>query len=132
MDEITAFLNRKTCSARIFIIVRHFCFETWALGNKRVGPRQPKDPILRRYKSFFDVLNKDPELLSGYPPEGYNRAQFAAKYLRKMLNDRGRNVTYTKGNPVYISHPTYFNEVKKRYETTEHIKSFSTFLDAFR
>jgi hypothetical protein len=131
MDEMLNFLKGKICNAEIKIIIQHFCFETWALGNKRLGPRNPKNETLRKYKTFFNVLNDDPELLPSYPPGSLNRSQFAVKYLRKMLNDKNRNLTYTKSNTKALIHKNYLVEVKKRYENTGHIASFSTFLDAF-
>ncbi len=130
-NEISSFLRDKSCSATISIIIQHFCLETWALGNKRVGPRNPKSLRLRTYKNFFDVLENNPELLPPYPPNNLNRAQFAEKYLRTMLNDRNRNLTYSKRNPKVLLKQSYFSEVKKRLETTGHIASFRTFLNAF-
>ena len=132
LEEILNFLDGKICNAEIKIIIQHFCFETWALGNKRLGPRNPKNEILRKYKAHFNVLSDDPELLPSYPPESLNRSQFAVRYLRRMLNDKFRNLTYTKNNPKALLHNSYFTEVKRRFEQTGHIASFSTFLDAFR
>ena len=131
LNEMVQFLNGKNCSAEIKFVIQHFCFETWALGNKKAGPRNPKTELLRNYKSFFNILEDDPELLPEYPPENLNRAQFAAKYLKRMLNDKFRNLTYTKNNPKPLLHKTYFAEVKKRFEQTGHIASFSGFIDAF-
>ena len=131
LNEIEDFLSDKVCSAQLKIIIQHFCLETWALGNKRVGPRHPKNSTLRNYKMFFNVLDKDPELLPAYPPKNWNRAQFALRYLRSMLNDKNKHLTYTKGNPKALLHNSYFLEVKKRYEEIDHIVSFSTFLEAF-
>lgn len=130
-NEMIQFLNGKHCSAEIRIVIQHFCFETWALGNKKVGPRKPKTKILKDYKDFFNVLENDPELLPEYPPEDLNRAHFAEKYLRRMLNDKFRNLTYTKNNPRHLLHKTYFKEIEMRFEQTGHIASFATFLDAF-
>ncbi len=130
--EISGFLANKKCSASMFIVIQHFCMETWAIGNKRVGPRNPCTEILKKYKNFFNVLTDDPELLPGYPPADLNRAQFAEKYLRAMLNDRYRNLSYSKRNPKALLHKTYFTEVKNRLETMGHLASFSTFLDAFK
>jgi hypothetical protein len=129
LEEVREFLADKPCIAEIKIIIQHFCLETWALGNKKVGPRKPKDLTLSEYKRVFNVLEKDPELLPAY--KGLNRAQFALIYLRKMLNDKNRNLTYTKNNPKALLYETYFNEIKKRHDDSDHILSFSTLLDAF-
>ena len=40
-SEISRYLANKSCSASIFVIVQHFCIETWALGNKRACPANP-------------------------------------------------------------------------------------------
>jgi len=129
--EMQDFIKDKACSVSIKIVIQHFCLETWALGNKRVGPRTPKSAIMRRYKEFFNVLENDPELLPPYPANNLNRAQFAERYLRAMLNDKNKNLTYSKRNPKALLHRTYYNEVKNRLEKTGHISSFATFLEAF-
>ena len=82
-EEVNTFLANKPCAAKISIIVQHFCLEAWLLGNKRVGPRNPKSQELRTFKEYHDVLTNDPELLPSYPIENLNRAQFAFLYLKK-------------------------------------------------
>ena len=113
------------------IIVQHFCLETWALGNQVIVSRKPKDIQLRNYRKYFDVLNNDPELLPGYPEDNLNRSQFAEHYLRKLLNEKYRNLTYTKRNPNALLDDKYFNRVKMRLKKTGHIASFNDFLAAF-
>lgn len=130
-EELTGFLTDKRCKAPIHIIVQHFCLETWALANKRVAPRSPKSPHLQEFKAVFNVLATDPELLPPYPKLKLNRAQFAERYLREMLHDKHKNLTYSKGNPKALLHPSYYREVRKRLETTGHIASFQSFIDAF-
>ncbi len=102
--EMRSVLEGKECSAEIFVVVQHFCLETWALGNKRVGPRNPGSRRLREYKAIFNVLSDDPERLPPVPQEDLNRAQFAERYLREMLLDKHRNLTYTKSNPRALLH----------------------------
>ena len=113
------------------IIIQHFCLETWALGNKVIVSRNPKNTKIQELRMHFDVLNNDPELLPDYPEDNRNRSQFAEYYLRKLLNEKYRNLSYTKNNPKALLHKKYFHQVKKRWETTRHIKSFKFFLDAF-
>jgi len=129
LEEINKYISGKQCSAAINIIVQFFCFETWALANKKIGPRNPKNDILKQYASYFDVLDNDPELMPAYPLEDLNRAQFAYKYLKHCLIEKG--ITYIKSKPYHIKHPTYFNEIKKRYNNHSHIKCFVHFLNAF-
>ena len=113
------------------IIVQHFCLETWALGNKVIVSRKPKNLQLQQYRSHFDVLDRDPELLPDYPIEDLSRSQFAARYLTKLLNEKYKTLTYKKGNPQSLLHDMYFKRVKMRLETTGHIASFEDFLAAF-
>ena len=94
LEELTDFVNQIPCRASIHIVIQHFCLETWALGNKRVGPRNPKSVRLREYKTIYNVLALDPELLPAHPNSSLNRAQFAERYLRALLNDKNRNLTY--------------------------------------
>jgi len=131
LKEIKEKIESQGCRTEIKIIIQHFCFETWGLGNKKAGPRNPKTKKLREYKEYFNVLDKDPELMPAYPEESISRVVFAEKYLRRMLNDKFRNLTYSKSNPEALLSPKYYEEIKKRFETTGHISSFSDFLEAF-
>lgn len=130
-DEIQNHLQDKTCIVPIDIVVQHFCIETWLLGNSKIGPRNPKDANLREYKRMFNILANDPELLPPYKVKGLNRCQFALRYLKACLIDKKKNYSYLKGNPKTACHPTYLNEVKKRYTRTNHINSFGDFLRIF-
>ena len=87
---------------------------------------------LIQYKKFYNIRSADPELLPPYELEELNRAQFAEIYLRSALNDKFRNLTYSKRNPNALLNPKYFLRVKERFEQTGHIKSFDDFLTAFR
>jgi hypothetical protein len=112
--------------------VQHFCLETWALGNRRVGPRNPTSQKLKEYKQVFCVYENDPELLPAYPPRYTIRARFAKVYLKAMIQDRYAHQSYSEKRPGVLFPQSYFDEVKKRHETTEHIVSFESFLTAFK
>lgn len=130
LAEVQNFLADRKCSAEIKIIIQHFCFETWALGNKRIGPRNPaKDSDIYDYKNIFDVRIKDPELLPEYEEVQLNRAQFAYRYLVALLKDK--NINYSKNNPNGVYKKHYFEGVKRRFDIDNHIKSFNSFLKAF-
>jgi hypothetical protein len=118
-----------SCDYRI--IIQHFCFEAWALGNSKFGPRKPKDTTLKSYKKIHDVITNDPELLPKHPTLELNRAQFAERYLRLTIRDKGAHLTYSKSKPDVIAHPSYFNQLQERINETGHIPSFQTFIDAF-
>ncbi len=130
-SEIHNHLKAKSCNVPIEIVVQHFCIETWLLGNSKIGPRNPISSKLREYKSLYDVLANDPELLPPYKKKGLNRSQFALHYLKACLKDKKRNLSYRKGNPKAACHPTYFAEVRRRYSNRNHINSFGDFLKAF-
>lgn len=130
-QEIDEFVKALGKNIDYKIIVQHFCLETWALGNKAIVTRNPNDVQLREFRGYFDVLTKDPELLPGYSANNLNRSQFASRYLRSLLNEKYRNLTYTKRNPQALLHNKYFERVKMRLETTGHIASFEDFLAAF-
>lgn len=113
------------------IVVQHFCFEAWALGNEKIGPRHPKDELLKRFKSIHNVLVSDPELLPSLPSDRLNRSQFAAKYLGLLFRDKNKGISYSKSNPTYVAHPTFCEQLQKRLTATGHIGSFRDFLRAF-
>jgi hypothetical protein len=129
--EVKERVSRLRCVAAICIVIQHFCLEAWALGNRVIIRPNPHCPRLREYKRFYNVRVDDPELLPAYPPEELNRAQFAAKYLRRALNDKYRNLTYTKSNPGALLHYKYLERLEQRLEQTGHIPSFDGFLTAF-
>lgn len=131
-QEIHNFLSYYIDKIKIIIIVQHFCIETWALGNKLIIRRNPQNSQLIHYIRYFNVVSNDPELLPPLEEEQLTRAQFSEKYLRRALNDRYRNLTYSKNRPDVLLHPKYFHQVKLRYNKTNHIQSFGKFLDAFK
>lgn len=129
--EINDFIQGLKTSIDYRIVVQHFCLETWALGNRSIVSRKPKDHKLRDYINHYNVLSQDPELMPGYAIEKLNRSQLAERYLRRLLIDRYRNLTYTKSNPVVLLNDKYFARVKDRCLETNHIRSFKDFLSAF-
>ena len=131
LEEMGAFFATRPCRADIRIVIQHFCFETWALGNRTIVRAHPGSARLIRYRVLFDVRSRDPELLPSNSDEDLNRSQFAATYLRAALNDKFRNLTYTKSNPTPLLHQMYFQRVRNRFDSTDHIASFDGFLSAF-
>lgn len=129
--EVTQYIESLNLDIDYRAVVQHFCLETWALGNRRIAPRFPANERVRHYRETFDVTMNDPELLPDYPEEQLNRAQFAERYLRALLNERHRNASYSKRNPTSLLNAEYLLQVRRRLQDTAHIQSFSTFLDAF-
>jgi hypothetical protein len=111
------------------IVVQHFCFEAWALGNMRLPRKVTRNAELLEYRAHYDVLALDPEGLT--PIYDLNRAQFTEVYLRRIVNDRNSRLSYSKHNPAVVEDPTYFHELKRRLTDTGHIDSFQHFEVAF-
>lgn len=130
-NEIDSYIAARHPRIEYRIIIQHFCFETWALGHRKFGPRRPRSDTLKAYKKLHDVLSQDPELLPANDVEELNRAQFALKYLCIAIQDKGRHLTYSKRKPDVVLHPKYFSELQSRLDDTGHISSFSSFLAAF-
>lgn len=132
LNEIDAFIKSKAIGVAVNykIVVQHFCFEAWALGNRKIVSANPSDPELVKYLKHFHVRKNDPELLTSVSTEHWNRAQFSTSYLRKLLQQKFRQ-TYTKSNPSAVVHPKYFDELKSRLNDTGHIDSFSELLTVF-
>ncbi len=130
--EIENFINNKINLKKVIIIIQHYCIETWALGNRIVIKRNPQDPILRSYLRFYNVRINDPELMESINKESMNRAQFTHVYLKKILNERFRNLSYTKCNPDIICHNKYLLQIIERMENTNQIKSFGAFYNSFK
>lgn len=129
--EIQNEVDKTKTKVDVRIVVQHFCLETWALGNVVMYARKPKNAMLREYLSFYNCRMKDPELLPSIDKDRMNRAQFAEIYLRRVLNEKHRNLTYSKNNPSALLHHKYFERLKDRYRKTGHIASFEMFLEAF-
>lgn len=134
-EEISKYVQPRILetdpSIEFRLIIQHFCFEAWALGNRRLVKGNIHSEQLLKYRRLFDVGTKDPELLPPNQAEELNRAQFADKLLRHFFNEKFRNLTYSKNDPKPLCHDGYFNQLKKRLTDTGHINSFTTFLTAF-
>lgn len=132
LDEIETYVKNKIIGLAIDykIIVQHFCFETWALGNRRIVSSNPSNPELVKYLKHFHVRKYDPELLTTISVNHGNRAQFAETYLRKLLQQKFHQ-TYTKRNPEAVTHPSYLKELIKRHQDSGHIESFNELLSVF-
>lgn len=129
--EIASFIDGLKANVDYHMIIQHFCLETWALGNRVIVQRQPKTTRVRQYRAFYDVLTEDPAALPSFEAEELTRAQFAERYLRSLLNEKYRNLSYSKRNPKALFDQNYFKRIKSRFMETGHIASFEEFLKAF-
>ena len=95
-DEVIAFVDSTEYAHIDYrVVVQHFCFETWALGNRAIGRRNPQNESLLKYRRFYNVLTRDPEGLPALDDERLTRSQFAEKYLRMTLIDKIKNLSYS-------------------------------------
>lgn len=131
-DQIEQHIKKLNPPCPFHIVIQHFCFEAWALGNRKMVPRRPNNPTLQSYKELHDVTTLDPEALPPHDGHELNRAQFAEKYLRLAIRDKGKHLSYSKNSPQVVAHPTYFRQLNQRLSETSHISSLQTFIDAFR
>jgi len=102
------------------------CIETWLLGNIRIVKSRPEGEELKRYINHYNVKVQDPELMDKIE-DFRNRAQFHFSYLREVFKEH--KLTYSKSRPKEILKPTYFYELKRRIETTDHLPSLRYFFD---
>lgn len=129
INEVNNFIIKnklKLLDCELVIIPQDKCIETWFLGNKTIYKSNPQSGILRDYIRFYNVKDNDPELMPIF--KGFNtHSQFHADYCREFL--RERNIYYSKNNPNGVIEKTYLNELIKRTEETNHIKSFKNFIE---
>ncbi len=128
-NEIDFFISKRKCRAEVCIVIQHFCIETWALGNQKIISRNPQNEKLKEFLKVFDVIYNDPEAMPRY--SNLNRAQFAYQYLRAAVNEKYRNLSYSKTEPKILLNQKYFNNVKLRLTNHSHINSFKYFINAF-
>jgi len=111
---------------KIQIILQNRCIETWLLGNKKIFVHNPQDNDLKKYISHYNVEYNDPEKMEKYI--SFNTtSQFHLAYLKKLLNEK--NITYTKTDPSDTTEEYYLKQLIKRVRKTNHLKSFSSFLE---
>ncbi len=132
LNQIQTHIAGRLVKDRVIIIIQHYCIETWALGNKIIIRRHPQDSILKSYLRYFNVIHKDPEQMESIDPIEMNRAKFTHTYLKRALNERYRNLSYTKNNPEVVIHEKYIKRIIERYKTTNHIQSFGQFYETFK
>jgi hypothetical protein len=131
LNELMTHVHAAAPPVPVHPIVQHYCFETWALGNRKIARKPSELPQLSAFKQHYDVQVNDPSLMPSIDQTRYNRAEFSETYLRLLLNNQRKNLSYSKANPSAICHPKYFDQVRSRLLSTGHITSFQQFLSAF-
>ncbi|HDI2995323.1 hypothetical protein [Acinetobacter baumannii] len=113
---------------KIKIIVQKSCIETWGLGNTKVFPTSSTDIDFQKFVSFYNVRDNDPEEMECPSDFDGTIAQYHFFYLRKML--RLKNIRYKKERPNDLDKTYYFDQLRARYQDTNHLKSFQELYDA--
>lgn len=111
------------------IIVQHRCIETWLLGNRKAIPHQPTCTVTCKCKQFYNVIEKDPELMD--KPNNHNGsiASFHEHYLSHALSDQSNGQAgYSKSHPGQTMTEPYWIQLVARYNDTEHIQSIWPFI----
>lgn len=119
-------------SVELRLVVANCCFESWALGNRRLCSRtvgEIHSPELVEYRTQYDVRVRDPELMPSLHEKRWNRAQFAYRYLSLSVKEKGR--IYSKQSPYYVAEHKYLDALERRIAETEEMSTFRDFLAAF-
>lgn len=129
-EVITKALKKeKMTSLEYHIIIQNRCFETWLLGNRRLFPRQPQNPLFLEFLRFYNVMLNDPEEMPCFG--GYNSiSQFHHDYFKKMVKEKRER--YSKNNPALCQSETFFGELQSRIKNTPHLESFKNFVDLMK
>ena len=109
------------------IIVQQKCIETWMLGNRNIFKNNPTDTELVKAINFYDVSENDPETMEKPDLFAGSTSDFHYYYLKGMLSER--NISYTKKNPRDVIEKHYLDGLIKRSQETNHIKTFTNFLE---
>ena len=110
----------------IVIIIQNRCIETWLLGNRTIfNPKQPLQRLLADYVQHYDVYENDPELMGRFNCR--NHADFHFAYLKSIFE--AKKLSYSKKFPGVAQEQYYLNQLKKRIDKTEHLKTFQKFIN---
>ena len=124
-NKINEFKNDLNME-NIYIIPQNRCIETWLLGNKKIFTHNPQDTQLVEFISFYNVSDNDPEKMKKY--KDYNTTcQFHISYLQKLLNEK--NIRYSKTNPSDTAEEYYLEQLIKRVNESNDLRSFKSFLE---
>lgn len=109
------------------IIVQNKCIESWLLGNRNIFKKNPTDTELVKAINFYNVSENDPEIMGKPDTFAGSNSDFHYHYLKGMLAER--NISYTKKNPKDVVEKHYLDQLIKRSQETNHIKTFTNFIE---
>jgi|SRR5690554_305452 len=126
LKEIQDYINTSgeqlTENCQIHFVIQNICIETWFLGNRKIVKKVPEGLKLREFIEHFDVTADDPEIMDKM--ELYrNKAHFHYSYFREILKEH--NLVYRKSKPTVVMEKTYFQQLERRIDETEHLPSFN-------
>ena len=111
-------------------IVQNCCVETWFLGHAKMMRRNPSSELLREFKAFYDVSERDPERMAAY--RGFRtRAEFHLHYLKEMLREQNPMLSYTKKRPDAVLGADYLRALRHRCVATGHLASLQELFDTW-
>jgi hypothetical protein len=110
---------------KIEFVIQNICIETWFLGNRKIVKKIPEGLLLRTFIEHYNVTINDPEELEKI--NGFrNKAHFHLSYFKEILKEH--NLSYKKSNPTIVLERSFFDELEKRVNETEHLSTFKHFL----
>lgn len=131
VNEVHNFLNENDIklneNIEFRIIVQNKCIESWLLGNRNIFKSNPTDTNLVKAIKFYNVSENDPEFMEKPDSFAGSTADFHYHYIKGILAER--NISYTKRNPRDVVEEHYLKQLIKRSQETNHIKSFTNFIE---
>jgi hypothetical protein len=132
-DTFSLSLQIDALKTKTHIIVQNCCIETWALGNAEIPANHTlvnDSTILSDFKAYYNILLDDPENMYGYPPNNpfATKARFHHRYLVEYLDAFG--IRYKKKDPKVVANGAYFESLRNRCNSTNHLPSFKILLEA--
>ena len=107
------------------VFVCNHCFETWLLGNGALFPEERPTDDFQKYYDSYNVKDNDPEMM--FVPENVQEtiASYHFHYLHELC--RHNKIRYSKKKPMFMAKEEYFNQLKIRIASTQHLHSFLEF-----
>lgn len=112
-------------NCKIEFVIQNICIETWFLGNRKIVKKIPEGILLREFIEHYNVTINDPEGLEKIE-RFKNKAHFHYSYFKEILKEH--NLTYKKSNPTIVLEKSFFDELEKRVNETEHLPTFKQLL----
>jgi len=109
----------------IDFVIQNICIETWFLGNRKIVKKIPEGLLLKEFVEHYNVTINDPEGLEKIE-RFKNKAHFHYSYFREILKEH--TLSYKKSNPKIVLEKSFFDELEKRINDTEHLSTFKNFL----